>query len=75
MNPWEKILEHLQKNISPQSYSTWLKPARFSHVAESKLFVRVPNETFRNWYAENCEELLQKAIKDLPLGIREIEVL
>ena len=75
MNPWEKILEHLQKNISPQSYSTWLKPARFSHVAESKLFVRVPNETFRNWYAVNCEELLQKAIKDLPLGIREIEVL
>ena len=74
MNPWERILEHLQKNLSPQSYSTWLKPARFSHVNDAVLFVRVPNETFRNWYAQNCQELLHNALQTLALGISEVEV-
>jgi chromosomal replication initiator protein len=74
MNPWETILEHLQKDITPQSYATWLKPARFSHVQDSVLFVRVPNETFRNWYAQNCMHLLQAAMAALPLNLDRIEL-
>ena len=73
MNPWEKILEHLQKNISAQSYSTWLKPARFGRVQDSVLYVQVPNDTFRDWYRKNCSELLEDALEKLPLGIRRIE--
>jgi chromosomal replication initiator protein len=75
MNPWEKILDLLQKSVSPQSYSTWLKPSRFSHVEDSALFVRVPNETFRRWYEQNFGDLLQGALQALELGVSRIEIL
>ncbi|MBI1954758.1 MAG: chromosomal replication initiator protein DnaA [Acidobacteria bacterium] len=74
MNPWERILEQLQKNVSPQNYSTWLKPARFSHVQGTALYVQVPNETFRNWYTQNFSELLQETLRTLALGIDRIEL-
>ncbi len=74
MNPWEKILDHLQKTVSSQSYSTWLKPARFSHLEDSTLFVRVPNETFRGWYEQNFSGLLQNALQTLQLGAQRIQL-
>jgi len=75
MNPWEQIREHLQTSVSPQHYSTWVEPARFSHVEEDVLFVRVPNKTFQDFYAKNFEMVLQQALKALPLGIERIEFL
>ncbi|MCH8269219.1 MAG: chromosomal replication initiator protein DnaA [Acidobacteria bacterium] len=75
MNPWEKVLDHIQKTVSSQSYSTWLKPARFSHLEDSTLFVRVPNETFRGWYEQNFSELLQNALQTLQLGAQRIQLL
>ncbi|MBI4458447.1 MAG: chromosomal replication initiator protein DnaA, partial [Acidobacteria bacterium] len=52
-----------------------MKPARFRHVQDSTLFVRVPNETFRNWYSQNCGELIHDALRSLAPGITAIEVL
>ena len=74
MNPWEQILEHLQKNLSPQSYATWLKPAQFSHVEDAVLYVQLPNEAFRRWYNENFLDLFQSALGKLP-GIEQIVLL
>jgi chromosomal replication initiator protein len=73
MNPWEQILEQLKASVSPQSYSTWLEPARFSHVEEDLLLVRVPNKTFRDFYRQNFTEQFQQALHSLPLGIERIE--
>jgi len=75
MNAWEVILEHLQKTLSPQNYATWLKPTRFSHVENSTLFVRVPNDTFRLWYAQNCENIVSEKLRALDLGIKQVEVI
>ncbi len=73
MDSWEKILEYLQEHISPQSFSTWLQPARFSHQDDGVLYVRVPNETFRTWYDGNCAELFEEAMSSLALGVERIE--
>jgi len=73
MNPWDKILEHLEKSVSPQSVATWLKPAQFSHVEDSILYVRVPNDTFRNWYRQNVADHLQESLRTLALGIDRVE--
>ena len=75
MNPWEQILEHLQKALSPQSYSTWLKPARFSHVENSIVFVRVPNDTFCTWFAQNCQALVSQALGRLPEKLDRVEMI
>ena len=73
MNSWEKILGQLEKTISPQSYSTWLQPARYSHENDGVLYVRVPSETFRAWYHQHCANQLQDALHTLALGIERIE--
>jgi chromosomal replication initiator protein len=73
MDSWEKILEYLEQHISPQSYTTWFQPARFSHEDEGVLYVRVPNETFRTWYEGNCTQLMQEALERLALGVERIE--
>ena len=73
MNSWEKILEHLEKNISPQSFSTWLQPARYSHEEDGVLYVQVPSETFHTWYHQHCAPQLQDALATLGLGIARIE--
>src|SRR5688572_7632360 len=75
MNPWEQILAHLEKSVNPQSYATWLKPAHFSHIEDSILYVQVPNETFRDWYHQNVAKELQAALQTLPVGIERIELL
>jgi chromosomal replication initiator protein len=75
MNPWEQILEHMKGSVSPKSYATWLEPARFSHIEEDLLLVRVPNKTFRDFYAQNFAAHFQEALKKLPLGIERIEFL
>jgi len=70
---WEQIREYLEPNVSRQNYSTWLEPARFSHIEEDVLFVRVPNKTFRDFYKQNFSTLFHLALKTLPLGIERIE--
>ena len=72
LDPWEQIREHVELSVSPQNVS-WLEPARFSHVEEDVLYVRVPNKTFRDFYAQNFAALFQEALRKLPLGIERIE--
>ncbi|HZL24897.1 MAG TPA: DnaA N-terminal domain-containing protein, partial [Acidobacteriaceae bacterium] len=32
LNQWVRILGALEKKINRQSFETWLKPTRFSHI-------------------------------------------
>src|SRR5438067_5488842 len=72
VNPWMQILEALEKKINRHSYDTWLKPTRYSHVKEGKLFVRVPTLEFRH-IGEKYADLIQEAIETLHLGLDDVE--
>ncbi len=48
LNYWVRILAALEKKINRQSYDTWLKPTRFSHIAGETLFVRIPSAEFQH---------------------------
>ena len=37
LNQWVRILGALEKKINRQSFETWLKPTRYSHVADRTL--------------------------------------
>jgi len=47
LNPWVRILGALEKKLNRQSFDTWLKPTRFSHISGKKLFVRIPSHATR----------------------------
>ena len=72
VNPWMQILEALEKKINRHSYDTWLKPTRYSHVKDGKLFVRVPTLEFRH-IGEKYADLIQEAIETLNLGLDDVE--
>jgi chromosomal replication initiator protein len=71
-NPWVRILDALEKKINRHSYDTWLKPTRFSHFEESKLFVRVPTAEFCH-IGDKYGDLIQEAIENLGLNFEDVE--
>ena len=72
VNPWMRILDALEKKINRHSYDTWLKPTRYSHADDHKLFVLVPNVEFGQM-AERYADLILEAIDDLGLEFQDVE--
>ena len=60
-NPWLQILSALEKKVIRQSFETWLKPTRFSHIAGRTLYVRVPSPEFQH-IGDKYGDLIQEAI-------------
>jgi chromosomal replication initiator protein len=61
INPWLQILSALEKKVIRQSYETWLKPTRYSHVVGRTLYVRVPSAEFQH-IGDKYGDLIQEAI-------------
>ncbi len=71
LNYWVRILAALEKKINRQSFETWLKPTRFSHLEGKKLFVRVPSADFQH-VGDRYADLIQEAIENLGLEIESV---
>ena len=61
LNPWLQILAALEKKVIRQSFETWFKPTRYSHVAGRTLYVRVPSAEFQH-IGDKYGDLIQEAI-------------
>jgi chromosomal replication initiator protein len=71
LNYWVRILAALEKKINRQSFDTWLKPARFSHLTGKTLFVRIPSTEFAH-IGDRYADLIQEAIDNLNLDIEQV---
>ncbi len=71
VNPWTQILAALEKKIIRQSFDTWLKPTRYSHVAGRTLYVRIPSEDFQH-VADKYSDLIQEAIDQVGLELDQV---
>jgi len=72
LNPWVRILGALEKKINRQSYDTWLKPTRFSHMTGKTLFVRIPATEFQH-IGDRYADLIQEAIDNLALDVEAVD--
>jgi len=72
MNAWQEILGYLKTKVNTQSYQTWLRPTRFSHVNQEELVVRVPNREFQDWIQEHYSSLINEALSELHLDVRKV---
>ena len=70
-NPWARILGALEKKVNRQSFDTWLKPTRFSHVTGRMLFVRVPTPEFQH-IGDRYGDLIQEAIDTCHLDFDDV---
>src|ERR1700749_5316184 len=71
LNPWVRILGALEKKVNRQSFDTWLKPTRFSHVNGLILFVRVPTPEFQH-IGDRYGDLIQEAIDAFQLEFDDV---
>jgi chromosomal replication initiator protein len=75
LNQWVRILGALEKKINRQSFETWLKPTRFSHINGRTLHVRIPSAAFQHVgdrYADHIYEAIETLGLELDNVIFEI---
>lgn len=61
-NPWQPILAALKETVNPQTFSTWIKPLRFDHNGDHRLFVHAPNSEFVDYVAEHFKDHIEKKL-------------
>jgi chromosomal replication initiator protein len=71
INSWLQILAALEKKVIRQSFETWLKPTRYSHIVGRTLYVRVPSPEFQH-LGDKYSDLIQEAIEQLDLELDEV---
>lgn len=62
---WQDCLSALEKKISPQNFSTWIRPIRFVDITGNLVHLVVPNRFIRDWINENYQELIEQTISQL----------
>ena len=70
-NPWLQILAALEMKVNRQSFETWLKPTKYSHIVNRTLYVRVPSTQFQN-LGDLYGDLIQEAIEQQGLELDDV---
>lgn len=72
MNVWTQILQHLQSQISPESFHNWLEPTHFSHIEGRSLYVWVPNESAKQWLENEYHRQILETAKQLAMDFQTV---
>jgi len=62
---WDDTLAHLELNLSPQHFTTWIKPLKLVKIEQDMVYLEVPNRFVLDWVKENYSKLIQKNLSDL----------
>jgi len=60
---WERCLQIIRDNVSPQSYQTWFEPIRPVKLEKQVLTIQVPSQFFFEWLEEHYITLLKHTVK------------
>jgi chromosomal replication initiator protein len=72
-NPWENILQHMERRVNPHSFATWFRPTKQEGEDNGTLVVRVPSQPFRKRLTETYGELLQAVLKEVGMADTQLE--
>src|SRR3989339_808095 len=70
---WENVLVDVELNISKANFSTWFKDTYITKIENNIVCLSVPNEFARMWLFDKYHKLLIKTLRNLIVGIRNIE--
>src|ERR1700710_980510 len=68
---WAIILGALEVKVNRQSFTTWLKPTRFSYSQGRVIYVRIPSATFQH-IGDRYADLMSEAIDKGQLPVDEV---
>jgi chromosomal replication initiator protein len=62
---WAAVLQHVRKQLTPQSYDTWFAPTRQVASDNNAVSVEVPNAFFKDWLLEHYGSHMSAALRAL----------
>jgi chromosomal replication initiator protein len=69
------ILTAISKRVNHQSFNTWFKPISFATKDESTIYLKVPNEMFKDWITSNYFDVLEESLQELNLDDHKVNFL
>ena len=61
------ILSAISKRVNHQSFNTWFKPISHATRDDSTIYLKVPNEIFRDWITNNYFDVIEESLHELNL--------
>ena len=61
------ILSAISKRVNHQSFNTWFKPISHATRDDSTIYLKVPNEIFRDWITNNYFDVIEESLLELNL--------
>jgi len=62
---WQDTLQHLEQNLSPQHYATWIRPLKLIKIEKDLVVLEVPNRFVLDWVRDNYGKMIQRVLSDL----------
>jgi chromosomal replication initiator protein len=59
---WSEALAILKRDVTPQSFETWIKPVRAIELNDTTLLMEVPNKFFKEWLVDHYYDLLSETL-------------
>src|SRR5947209_7783518 len=69
---WRSVLTHLQSNMAPANFDTWLRPTRGVDLDQGVLWVGVPSTYGREWLEQRRSAVIRKTLTEV--GQPELDV-
>lgn len=61
------ILSAISKRVNHHSFDTWFKPISLATRENSTIYLRVPNEIFRDWITSNYFDVIEESLLELEM--------
>ncbi|TWJ19517.1 chromosomal replication initiator protein DnaA [Geobacter argillaceus] len=74
-NIWQAAQDNIEKVLTPQTFTTWIKPIRFSHINNNQFILQVPNKFIKDWVREKYFSMIQEAVNSLAERQYQLEIL
>jgi chromosomal replication initiator protein len=65
---WQEALANLEKVLTPQTFTTWLKPIRLVEIKKDSVILEVPDRFFLDWLRDNYLPIITEALSTVSSG-------
>ena len=64
-NIWQETLDKLEKEVSPQNFTTWIKPLHFVDINNDQVTLEVPNRFIKDWLRDNYLKSIENIMSEI----------
>lgn len=62
---WQETLSHIEKTLSPQHFSTWIKAIRLVGIEKDRVHLEVPNRFVHDWIRDHYLAQIQETMSQI----------